>query len=297
MASKFRAALSVEGIDIRLALDNVRAQLDQDELISPAMRASIDMLILVVSLLTNRFNLNSRNSSKPPASDPNRVKSLRRKSGKKPGGQPGQYITALWRSRFHRAAFDRPTQLAKGRLSRCRLRDAPGGRHRYFPDQLGVPLSTGSIANFNLDVAARIVDSVAADIIRQRLQLGPVLQADDLFILPEHCSKNGQERFVVSNAIFAQSVLREQRGRDEQRVFPRTRVYSKGWKRARVRAAERCEAELGAPCPSGFRHLRIDDLRHTFGRRVRAAGWSNEDRKTCWGTRMATSRPTTAGSR
>ncbi len=32
-------------------------------------------------------------------------------------------------------------------------------------------------------------------------------------------------------------------------------------------------------CPWGFRKLRVHDLRHTFGRRVRAAGWSNEDRK------------------
>lgn len=103
-------------------------------------------------------------------------------------------------------------------------------------------------------------------------------QADDLFILPEHYSKNGQERFVVLNTI-AQSVLREQRGKDEQRVFPRTRVYSKGWRHGRERAAKRYKKELGVPCPWGFRHLRIHDLRHTFGRRVRAAGWSNEDRK------------------
>ena len=103
-------------------------------------------------------------------------------------------------------------------------------------------------------------------------------QADDLFILPGHCSKNGQERFVVLNAI-AQSVLRQQVGRHEHLVFPRTRVYSKGWKHGRERAANRYEDELGAPCPWEFRNLRVHDLRHTFGRRVRAAGWSNEDRK------------------
>lgn len=103
-------------------------------------------------------------------------------------------------------------------------------------------------------------------------------QADDLFILPGQCSKNGEERFVVLNAI-AQSVLSEQRGRHEHLVFPRTRVYSKGWKHGRERAADRYEDELGAPCPWEFRNLRVHDLRHTFGRRVRAAGWSNEDRK------------------
>ncbi|MFT7113027.1 MAG: hypothetical protein ACI9PC_001648 [Porticoccaceae bacterium] len=44
------------------------------------------MLILVVSLLLNRFNLNSRNSSKPPATDPNHMKPSRINSDKKTSG-------------------------------------------------------------------------------------------------------------------------------------------------------------------------------------------------------------------
>ncbi len=103
-------------------------------------------------------------------------------------------------------------------------------------------------------------------------------QGDDLFVLPEQYSKNGLERFVVLNSV-ARSVLEQQKGKDQFQVFSRARVYGKGWKNARVRAANRYEAELGVECPWGFRHLRIHDLRHTFGRRVRAAGWSNEDRK------------------
>ncbi|WP_246633870.1 DUF6444 domain-containing protein, partial [Pseudonocardia nigra] len=46
-----------------------------------------------VAELKRRLGMNSRNSSKPPSSDSPFVKpaprSLRRKSGKKPGGQPG----------------------------------------------------------------------------------------------------------------------------------------------------------------------------------------------------------------
>ena len=103
-------------------------------------------------------------------------------------------------------------------------------------------------------------------------------QANGLFLLPEQHAKNGLERFVVLNSV-AKSVLDQQKGEDRFRVFPRSRVYSSGWKRARERAANRYEVELGEECPWGFRHLRIHDLRHTFGRRVRAAGWSNEDRK------------------
>ncbi len=102
--------------------------------------------------------------------------------------------------------------------------------------------------------------------------------AEDLFVIPEQYSKNGEERIVVLNSI-GLSVLEDQKGRDPHRVFRRARVYSRGWKKGRVRAAKRYTEELGVDCPWGFEHLRVHDLRHTFGRRVRAAGWSNEDRK------------------
>ncbi|MCP3690435.1 MAG: IS66 family transposase [Gammaproteobacteria bacterium] len=241
MARQSKSTLSVEGIDIQQALDNVRNQLDQDDVISPAMRASIDMLILVVSLLANRFNLNSRNSSKPPASDPNRVKSPRRKSGKKPGGQPGHRGSTL--QPYDDPDFVEPLVIDRRTLPKGQYRDAgfearqvvdidicrivteyraqvlisdSGQRYvaafpesitrpiqyghqikahsvylsqfqllpyqriqDYFQDQLGIPLSTGSIVNFNLEAAARVVDSGAAGIIRQRLQQGPVLHADE----------------------------------------------------------------------------------------------------------------------
>jgi transposase len=41
------------------------------------------------------MGLNSSNSSKPPSSDPNRLKPTRKKSGKKPGGQEGHIGTTL----------------------------------------------------------------------------------------------------------------------------------------------------------------------------------------------------------
>lgn len=53
-----------------------------------------------VRILESRLNQNSRNSSKPPSTDffvkekPN-PKSLRKKSGKKPGGQEGHPGTTL----------------------------------------------------------------------------------------------------------------------------------------------------------------------------------------------------------
>jgi transposase len=49
----------------------------------------MEVLLLVITLLFNRATLNSKNSSKPPASDPNRLKASRAKSGKPSGGQSG----------------------------------------------------------------------------------------------------------------------------------------------------------------------------------------------------------------
>jgi transposase len=53
------------------------------------MRTTLDLLLLIVNLLCHRLGLNSRNSSKPPSSDPNREKSPKNNSSNKTGGQKG----------------------------------------------------------------------------------------------------------------------------------------------------------------------------------------------------------------
>ena len=107
---------------------------------------------------------------------------------------------------------------------------------------------------------------------------------------PQSGVKNKSDRLVVLNSI-AHSVIEAQRGRHPERVFtyagrygnlsriPVTKIYNTAWKSARDRAAGRYELEMGAPCPFGFRNVRVHDLKHTFGRRLRAAGVSFEDRQ------------------
>nr|WP_051090335.1 transposase [Psychromonas ossibalaenae] len=51
------------------------------------MRTTLYLLLLIVNFLFQRLGLNSRNSSKPPSSDPNRDKSPRNNSSNKTGGQ------------------------------------------------------------------------------------------------------------------------------------------------------------------------------------------------------------------
>lgn len=66
--------MKIESIDIEATIEKARAQVDQDEQMSAATKSIVEVLILLISLLANRLNSNSTNSSKPPSSDPNRLR-------------------------------------------------------------------------------------------------------------------------------------------------------------------------------------------------------------------------------
>ena len=63
------------------------------------------------------------------------------------------------------------------------------------------------------------------------------------------------------------------------RSIPIKKMYGTAWKNARERAADAWERMHGTAAPQGFRRVRVHDLKHTFGRRLRAAGVSFEDRQ------------------
>ncbi|MCP4473201.1 MAG: site-specific integrase [Gammaproteobacteria bacterium] len=87
-------------------------------------------------------------------------------------------------------------------------------------------------------------------------------------------TKTGKDRLVVLNSI-AQKIVDQQRHNGSVYVFtytdhqgrcrPRDRMNNRSWRSARMRA--------------GLDDVRVHDLRHTFGRRLRAAGVSFEDRQ------------------
>jgi integrase len=108
-----------------------------------------------------------------------------------------------------------------------------------------------------------------------------------VFVIPSVSTKNKEDRLVVLNRI-ARSIIEEQRGKHNFWVFPYkghrlTRLYNSAWKRAREQATMGYMAAIGAPCPAGYRNIRVHDLKHTFGRRLRAAGVWLETRKVLLG--------------
>lgn len=79
--------VTLDRISINKTIANVEQMLEDDPTMTPALHAAINMLIMVVKLLVDRAKLDSRNSSKPPATDPNRARKAVKPSGRKVGGQ------------------------------------------------------------------------------------------------------------------------------------------------------------------------------------------------------------------
>ena len=203
--------MKIDSIDVDSAISRVRQLLETERDISPALKSALEVILLLVSVLLNRVTLNSKNSSKPPASDPNRKKDKRNKSNKPSGGQKSHVGKTLQKTddpdeieiitidrsslpKGHytedgfetRQVFDiditrRVTEYQAQRLTnkkgQCFVAPFPKGVNKaaqygngikahavylsqyqllpykriqeYFSDQLGMPISEGSLYNFN----------------------------------------------------------------------------------------------------------------------------------------------------
>ncbi|MEW6347680.1 MAG: site-specific integrase [Thermodesulfobacteriota bacterium] len=91
-----------------------------------------------------------------------------------------------------------------------------------------------------------------------------------VFIIPREKVKNREDRVVILNSTAAK-VVEDQRGLHPEFVFlnsqgrPVQYMCREAWRKARIRA--------------GLPDVRVHDLKHTFGRRLRSAGVSFEDRQ------------------
>lgn len=210
--------MTADNINVEDTVKRVTALIAEEKDLSPALRSSLEVLLLLVSILVNRLGLNSRNSSKPPASDPFRKKERKTAGGRKPGGQhghvgktlqqvgnpdivkpiaidrrllpPGEYrnvghearqvidldisiVVTEWQAEIlvdqngkkfvapFPEGVTRPVQYGVGvkinsvYLSQYQM--IPYNRiEEQFADQLQLPLSAGSIVNFNKDAFDRL---------------------------------------------------------------------------------------------------------------------------------------------
>lgn len=87
--------MKIDSIDVDSAINHVKQLLETERDLSPALKSALEVILSLVSVLLNRVTLNSKNSSKPPASDPNRKKGARGKSDKPSGGQTSHVGTTL----------------------------------------------------------------------------------------------------------------------------------------------------------------------------------------------------------
>ncbi len=143
----------IDRINVEKTISEVKALLQREENISPALKASLDLLILLVTLLFNRLNLNSRNSSKPPASDPNRLKKDRQKSDNKPGGQKGH-------TGHHLPRVDQPDEIKEIKIDR---RTLPQGRQFHELDYEWRQVFDIDISRFVTEYRAQVlVDDLGA---------------------------------------------------------------------------------------------------------------------------------------
>ena len=79
--------MKIENIDIQATIEKTQSLIREDRQLSAATKSMFEILILIITLLANRLNLNSTNSSKPPTSDPNRKRRLEKRPVKKPVGK------------------------------------------------------------------------------------------------------------------------------------------------------------------------------------------------------------------
>lgn len=103
------------------------------------------------------------------------------------------------------------------------------------------------------------------------------MQGGSVFVIPATRVKNGEDRLIILNQV-AKAVIERQRGKHPLWVFaykdrPLSRMNNRGWQQARLKA--------------GLVQIRVHDLKHTFGRRLRAAGVSFEDHQDLLGHKSA----------
>jgi transposase len=269
----------MSNLEIEESIKAARELLGKEQGLSPAFRAAMSVMFMAVSILLGRVNLNSKNSSKPPSSDPNRER-VSKSRGLKRGGQKGHIGTTLKQvedadevkeilvdrsalpdKTFTHAGFERRqvvdidirrmvteyrAEVLKDENGKRYVAPFPDGVTRpvqygngikahavylsyfqllpykriedYFRDQLQIPISSGTICNFNQDAAKRLVPFETW--LTGALRKSPVLHADETGINVNgkrhwlHCNSNASLTYYYPHAKRGKDAM------DEMGVLP-----------------------------------------------------------------------------
>lgn len=274
--------MTIETINVEKTVQRVNDLIAQEKNLSPALKASLEVLLLLVSILVNKLGLNSRNSSKPPSSDPNRKKKNREPGERRPGGQHGHIGTTLQPvsnpDQVKEIKVDRKTLPQEGKYQTVSyesrqvidldistvvtewraevLEDQNGKRYvapfpkevtrpvqygigvkvnavymsqyqlipynrieDHFLDQMGIPVSAGTVNNFNKDAFDRL--EFFESWVKEQLVLSSLVHADETGI-----NVGGTKLWLhnVSNDSFTYFYPHNKRGCDaidEMGILPR----------------------------------------------------------------------------
>jgi Transposase IS66 family. len=259
-------------ISMNATIAEVETLLEKEKNISPALKAAIKILIVLITMFDKRLGLNSENSSKSPAEDKNRNRgSNRKKSDKKPGGQnghvgtklmkvsdpdrieeikvdrrylpKGQYQDVGYESRqvfdieFSRVITEYRAQILEDQSGARFIADFPQGVKStvqygsevkvnsvymsqfqllpynriqdQFADQMNLPLSTGTIFNFNQE-AYELLEQFDA-IVKKQLTESQLAHADETGI---NVNKKRIWLHSVSNEKWTHFYPHQKRGRE-----------------------------------------------------------------------------------
>ena len=224
--------MKLDSINISEIVEKTKTQLKEDTSITPALKMSLELILIVVVMLAERLGLNSKNSSIPPSKDPNRKKEPKDKGDKPPGGQKGHKGSTLAQTDFpdeietclvkrdilpkgnyHDVGFikrqvvdidiskiitEYRAQILENEQGKRFIADFPDGVNshiqygsnikahavylsqyqllpynrieEYFSDQLDIPISAGSLFNFNKQAFDLVKSTGAEEIIKNALR-------------------------------------------------------------------------------------------------------------------------------
>ena len=224
--------MKLDNINISEIVEKTKTQLKEDTNITPALKISLEFILMVVVLLAERLGLRSKNSSIPPSKDPNRKKEPKEKGNKPAGGQKGHKGSTLTQTdspdevetrfvereglpkgKYHEVVFikrqvvdidirkiitEYRAQILENEQGERFTADFPDGVNshiqygsnikahavylsqyqllpynrieEYFSDQLDIPISAGSLFNFNKQAFDLVKSSGAEEASKKALR-------------------------------------------------------------------------------------------------------------------------------